>query len=196
MKLIDIITSIVMAKFFIGDKLFKKTINNSRDNILKLINDKICKKSEIDKINLKKDIFPNNNNYQFLLIKSFAYYYDILFINRKKADSSVFIIEALEDENKTVLVFSKDLQINKKMEQLFIFIYWFGLVAFFVEIAIIFKNIFDNTQYEISYKDFEMSLSYLLIIFFWGLLIKMYIEIYVSNKIKQFMYQFEEFILK
>jgi hypothetical protein len=82
------------------------------------------------------------------------------------------------------------------MEQLFIFIYWFGLVAFFVEIAIIFKNIFDNTQYEISYKDFEMSLSYLLIIFFWGLLIKMYIEIYVSNKIKQFMYQFEEFILK
>jgi hypothetical protein len=70
MKLIDIITSIVMAKFFIGDKLFKKTINNSRDNILKLINDKICKKSEIDKINLKKDIFPNNNNYQFLLIKT------------------------------------------------------------------------------------------------------------------------------
>lgn len=196
MKLIDIITSIAMAKFFIGDKLFKKTINNSRDNIMKLIDEKVCKKSEIDKINLKKDIFPKNNTNQFLLIKSFAYYYDILFIDRKKRDSSVFIIEALEDGNKTVLVYCKDLQINKKMEQYFIFAYRWGLIAFFVEIGIFFKNLFDNNQYEVSYKDFEMSLSYLMIILFWGLLIKLYIEIYVSNKIKQFMHQFEELILK
>ena len=196
MKIIDIITSIVMAKFFIGNKLYKKTIDISRNNILKLIDEKIYKKSEIDKINLKNEDSLKNKNQQFIIIKEFGYFYYILFIDRKNESSSVFNIEIKQNGEKSILVFSKDLQINKKMEYFFFLFYWFGLITMIFEIGLSLYNLYSNSSYEIKINEFGMTLFYLSFVPIWGLCIKYYINTVVSKKIKLFMNQFEELILK
>ena len=196
MKLIDVITSILNAKFFIGDKLYKKTINISRNNIIKLIDEKIYKNSEIDKINLNKEDSLKNKNQQFLVIKEFGYFYYILFIDKKNETSSVFNIEIIQNGEKSILVFGKDLQINKKMEFFFFLFYWFGLITMIFEIGLFLYNLYSNSSYEIKINEFGITLFYLSFVPIWGLCIKNYINTIVSKKIKLFMNQFEELILK
>lgn len=194
MKLIDAITSILNAKFFIGDKLYKKNINISRNNFLKLIDEKIYKKSEIDKINLNKEDSLKNKNQQFLVIKEFGYFYYILFIDKKNETSSVFNIEIIQNGEKSILVFGKDLQINKKMKFFFFLFYWFGLITMLFEIGLFLYNLCSNSSYEIKINEFEITLFYLSFVPIWGLCIKIYINTIVSKKIKLFMNQFEESI--
>jgi hypothetical protein len=196
MKIIDIVTSIVMAKFFIGNKLYKKTIDISRNNILKLIDEKINKKLEIDKINLKNEGSLKDENQQFIIIKEFGYFYYILFIDRENETSSVFNIEIKQNGEKSILVFGKDLQINKKMEYFFYLFYWFGLITMIFEIGLSLYNLYSNSSYEFNINEFGITLFYLSFVPIWGLLIKYYINTIVSKKIKQFMNQFEELILK
>ena len=160
MKLIDAITSILNAKFFIGDKLYKKNINISRNNFLKLIDEKIYKKSEIDKINLNKEDSLKNKNQQFLVIKEFGYFYYILFIDKKNETSSVFNIEIIQNGEKSILVFGKDLQINKKMKFFFFLFYWFGLITMLFEIGLFLYNLCSNSSYEIKNNEFEIPLFY------------------------------------
>lgn len=195
MKLIDVITSILNAKFFIGDKLYKKTINISRNNIMKLIDEKIYKNSEIDKINLNKEDSLKNKNQQFLVIKEFGYFYYILFIDKKNKTSDVFNIEIIQNGEKSILVFGKDLQINKKMEFFFFLFYWFGLITMIFEIGLFLYNLYSNSSYEIKINEFGITLFYLSVVPIWGLCIKIYINTIVSKKIKLFMNQFEKFIL-
>jgi hypothetical protein len=196
MKIIDIVTSIVMAKFFIGNKLYKKTIDISRNNILKLIDEKIYKKLEIDKINLKNEGSLKDENQQFIIIKEFGYFYYILFIDRENETSSVFNIEIKQNGEKSILVFGKDLQINKKMEYLFYLFYWFGLITMIFEIGLSLYNLNSNSSYEFNINEFGITLFYLSFVPIWGLCIKYYINTIVSKKIKLFMNQFEELILK
>jgi hypothetical protein len=196
MKIIDIVTSIVMAKFFIGNKLYKKTIDISRNNILKLIDEKIYKKLEIDKINLKNEGSLKDENQQFIIIKEFGYFYYILFIDRENETSSVFNIEIKQNGEKSILVFGKDLQINKKMEYLFYLFYWFGMITMIFEIGLSLYNLNSNSSYEFNINEFGITLFYLSFVPIWGLCIKYYINTIVSKKIKLFMNQFEELILK
>ncbi len=196
MKLLEITTSIVMAKFFIGNKLFKKTIENSSNDIIKLIDNKIYKKSEIDNINQIKENLLKIKYPQFVIINEVGYYYDIFYIDKKNGISSVFNIEIIKNGEKSILVFSKDLQINKKMEYFFFLFYWFGLITMIFEIVTFLYNLFGNSSYEIKINEFGMTLFYLIIVPIWGLCIKYYINTIVSKKIKLFMNQFEELILK
>ena len=196
MKLLEITTSIVMAKFFIGNKLFKKTIENSSNDIIKLIDNKIYKKSEIDNINQIKENLLKIKYPQFVIINEVGYYYDIFYIDKKNGISSVFNIEIIKNGEKSILVFSKDLQINKKMEYFFFLFYWFGLITMIFEIVTFLYNLFGNSSYEIKINEFGMALFYLIIVPIWGLCIKYYINTIVSKKIKLFMNQFEELILK
>lgn len=196
MKLLEITTSIVMAKFFIGNKLFKKTIENSSNDIIKLIDNKIYKKSEIDNINQIKENLLKIKYLQFVIINEVGYYYDILYIDKKNGISSIFNIEIIKNGEKSILVFSKDLQINKKMEYFFFLFYWFGLITMIFEIVTFLYNLFGNSSYEIKINEFGMTLFYLIIVPIWGLCIKYYINTIVSKKIKLFMNQFEELILK
>lgn len=196
MKLLEITNSIVMAKFFIGNKLFKKTIENSSNDIIKLIDNKIYKKSEIDNINQIKENLLKIKYPQFVIINEVGYYYDIFYIDKKNGISSVFNIEIIKNGEKSILVFSKDLQINKKMEYFFFLFYWFGLITMIFEIVTFLYNLFGNSSYEIKINEFGMTLFYLIIVPIWGLCIKYYINTIVSKKIKLFMNQFEELILK
>jgi hypothetical protein len=196
MKLLDTITSIVMAKFFIGKKLFKKTIKNSSNDIIKLIDNKIYNKSELENINSNKEDLLKIKYLQFVIINEVGYFYDILYIDKKNGTSSVFNIEIIQNGEKSILVFSKDLQINKKMEYFFFLFYWFGLITMIFEIGLSLYNLYSNSSYEINLNEFGMTLFYLSFVPIWGLCIKYYINTIVSKKIKLFMNQFEELILK
>jgi hypothetical protein len=196
MKLLNTITSIVMAKFFIGNKLFKKNIKNSSNDIIKLIGNKIYNKSELENINSNKEDLLKIKYLQFVIINEVGYFYDILYIDKKNGISSVFNIEIIQSGETSILLFSKDLQINKKMEYFFYLFYWFGLITMIFEIGLSLYNLYSNSSYEIKINEFGMTLFYLSFVPIWGLCIKYYINTVVSKKIKLFMNQFEELILK
>jgi hypothetical protein len=196
MKLLNTITSIVMAKFFIGNKLFKKNIKNSSNDIIKLIDNKIYNKSELENINSNKEDLLKIKYLQFVIINEVGYFYDILYIDKKNGISSVFNIEIIQSGETSILLFSKDLQINKKMEYFFFLFYWFGLITMIFEIGVFLYNLYSNSSYEIKINEFGMTLFYLSFVPIWGLCIKYYINTVVSKKIKLFMNQFEELIFK
>jgi hypothetical protein len=64
------------------------------------------------------------------------------------------------------------------------------------EIGLSLYNLYSNSSYEIKINEFGMTLFYLSFVPIWGLCIKYYINTVVSKKIKLFMNQFEELILK
>jgi hypothetical protein len=197
MKILKIISSIALAKFFRGDKLIKRTYNISKNNLIQLIENKIYKKSEIESIDLNKENLSKTKNQQFVIINKFGgYVYDILYINRKVRVSSVYIIEIFEYGEESILVYSKDEQINKKMDLFFFLFYFFGFITMLFEIGLSLYNYFGNSLNELNYNTFGITIFYLSFVLIWGILIKLYIEIFVTKKIKLFMNQFEEIILK
>jgi hypothetical protein len=197
MKILEIISSIALAKFFRGDKSIKRTINISKNNLIELIENKIYKKSEIESIDYNKENLSKTKNQQFVIINKFGgYVYDILFINRKARVSSVYILEIFEYGEESILVFSKDEQINKKMDLFFYLFYVFGFITMLFEIGLFLYNYFGNSLNELNYNTFGITIFYLSFVPIWGILIKLYIEIFVTKKIKLFMNQFEELILK
>lgn len=193
MKFKEILSSILLAKFFIGDKIISKNYNKSKVFFVDEIKKRIHSTSSVNDFdeNIKDNKFSKNSSINLFIVSEFGYSYTILYVDSVNKKNSIFDIDINNAEKGSVIEFSKHIQINSRVHLLFLIFYFLGFLSFVLEFYTFFNKQILLSNIQLEYTDFEMSLGYLVIILIWGTLTRLYIEFVVKEKIKKFIHSFE-----